>query len=357
MKKTITNLQSEAIELLKQLISTQSFSREEDKTAEILAKKLDEHGISFSRDKNNIWAVNQYFDEKKPTILLNSHHDTVKPSNAYTRDPFSPVIEEGKLFGLGSNDAGGCLVSLLVTFLHFYNEKNLSYNFCFLATAEEEISGKNGASLAFPQLPGIDFAIVGEPTQMNAAIAEKGLMVIDGEAHGFSGHAARGEGENAIYKAIKDISAIEILKFEEESEWLGPVKVTVTQVEAGSQHNVVPNSCRFVIDCRTTDKMGNEELFEHLKSICESELTARSFRLRPSFIDENHPFVQIAKSQGKTCYGSPTTSDQAVMNVSSLKLGPGDSARSHTADEFIFISEIEAGISDYISMLWELVEL
>lgn len=352
---SITELQSEAIELLKQLISTPSFSRAEEGTAELLRKKLEQHNIPFKQAGNNLWAVNKHFDERKPTILLNSHHDTVKPTNAYTRNPFSPEVENGALYGLGSNDAGGCLVSLLATFLHFYEEKNLNHNLCFLATAEEEISGKNGASLGFPQLPEISFAIVGEPTKMNAAIAEKGLMVIDGEAHGVSGHAARDEGENAIYKAIKDISVIENLKFDEESDWLGPVKVTVTQVEAGSQHNVVPNSCRFVVDCRTTDKMGNEELFEHLKSICASELTARSFRLRPSFIDEDHPFIQIAKQRGKTCYGSPTTSDQAVMNVPSLKMGPGDSARSHTADEFIYLSEIEKGIEDYIEMLGELL--
>ncbi len=353
--KTLQELQKDALELLKGLIRIESLSKQEDKTAELLNNFFVERGIPTKRLKNNVWAFNKYYDEKKPTILLNSHHDTVKPNPGYTNDPFDPMIKDGKLFGLGSNDAGGCLVSLIATFVHFYDKENLKYNFCIAATAEEEISGFDGLELVYPDLGPIDFAIVGEPTLMDIAVAEKGLMVLDCIAHGKAGHAAREEGENAIYKAINDIEWIRNYKFEKVSPHLGPMKMTVTIINAGYQHNVVPESCNYTIDVRITEMYKNEEVLRIIEENIESEVKPRSVRLRPSFIDPDHALVKAALKHGAKPYGSPTTSDQALVPVPSVKMGPGNSGRSHTANEFIWVSEVEEGIERYIKVLSELV--
>ena len=344
-------LSKEAIELLKQLIAVQSFSKEETGTAALIESFLNAKNIPFRRQKNNIWAQNQYFDAAKPTILLNSHHDTVRPNPSWTLNPFEPLERDGKLYGLGSNDAGGALCSLIVTFCHFYDKPHLAYNFVLAATAEEEISGRDGLELIVPSLPFIDFAIVGEPTEMHLAVAEKGLLVLDCVAHGKSGHAAREEGENAIYKALQDIQWINNYRFPKVSPTLGPIKMSVTIINAGSQHNVVPDSCRFTIDVRVTDQYTLEEIIEVIQQNIQSEIAARSIRLRPSSIAVEHPIVQAGIQLGRNTYGSPTTSDQALIDCPSLKMGPGHSGRSHTADEFIYLSEIEAGIVQYIKML------
>ncbi len=351
----LDKLQKDAIELLKNLIRTQSFSKQEHNTAEILNTFLVERGVKTIRKKNNVCAFNKHYDASKPTILLNSHHDTVNPNPGYTNDPFDPFVKDGKLFGLGSNDAGGCLVSLIATFLHFYEKEGMKYNFCIAATAEEEISGFDGLELVYPDLGPIDFAIVGEPTLMDIAVAEKGLMVIDCVAIGKAGHAAREEGDNAIYKAIKDIEWIKNYKFDRVSPHLGPMKMSVTIINAGYQHNVVPEKCQFTIDVRITEMYKNEEVLKIIDDNIESEVHPRSVRLRPSFIDPDHALVKAAVKLGAKTYGSPTTSDQALIPVPSVKMGPGNSARSHTANEFIYLIEIEEGIDKYIKMLTELV--
>ena len=351
----ISKLKSDAINLLKSLIRTESFSKQEDKTAELINTFLNERGIPTHRLKNNVWAFNKHFDAKKPTILLNSHHDTVNPNPGYTNDPFEAFEKDGKLFGLGSNDAGGCLVSLISTFIYFYEKENLKYNFVIAATAEEEISGFNGLELVYPELGPIDFAIVGEPTLMDIAVAEKGLMVLDCKAQGKAGHAAREEGDNAIYKALNDIEWIRNYKFENVSPHLGPMKMSVTIINAGYQHNVVPESCTFTIDVRITEMYRNEEVLRIIEENIQSEVTPRSVRLRPSFIDPEHALVKAAVKNGAKTYGSPTTSDQALIPVPSVKMGPGHSARSHSANEFIWLEEIEQGIEKYIKILSELV--
>lgn len=341
-----------AIDLLKFLIATPSFSKKEDEAAQQVADFFKERNIPYTRKLNNIWARNRYWDKDKPTLLLNSHIDTVKPANGWQRDPFHPGIEaEDILYGLGSNDAGGPLVALIATFLHFYEREDLPVNLIMAATAEEEISGAQGIASVIPELGAVDFAIVGEPTQMRMAIAEKGLMVVDGEAKGVSGHAAREEGVNALYLALDDIQVIRNLELDRISPLLGKVKMTVTQIEAGKQHNVVPDSCRFVIDVRTNECYRNEEVFEILQSQLQSELKPRSFRLNSSGIALEHPLVQSGLNLGLSYFGSPTLSDQALMPFPSLKIGPGDSARSHTADEYIRLSEIRAGIETYIRLI------
>lgn len=347
----MNSLSESAIGLLKEMIATQSFSKEEDQVVTLINNFLDSNDIETNQYKNNIWAINKHYNESLPTILLNSHHDTVKPNPGYTRDPFSPDIEKGTLYGLGSNDAGGPLVSLIATFIHFYEQKNLKYNLVIAATAEEEISGKNGVDCILDQMPKIDLAIVGEPTEMHLAIAEKGLMVLDCTAHGKSGHAARDEGENAIYIAMEDIQWIKNHRFEKVSESLGPIKMTATIIKAGSQHNVVPAECTFTLDVRTTDVYTNEEVKQVIEENLQSKIEARSFRLNPSAIPLEHPLVQSGIALGRKTYGSPTTSDQALLPVPSLKMGPGDSARSHTANEYIHLSEIEEGIGLYIKLL------
>ncbi|HWA34374.1 MAG TPA: M20 family metallo-hydrolase [Cyclobacteriaceae bacterium] len=337
--------------LLQRLIATPSFSKEESGTADIISEFLTRHSITPQRKGNNIWAQNKHFDPSKLTLLLNSHHDTVKPNPGYTRDPFAATIEGDKLYGLGSNDAGGPLVSLIGTFIHFFDRTDLKYNIVLAATAEEEISGVNGIEMLWPSLPKIDFAIVGEPTLTDVAIAEKGLLVVDCVAHGKAGHAAREEGENAIYKALKDIEWIKSYKFPKVSPALGEIKMSVTVIQAGQAHNQVPAECRFTIDVRVTDTYTLEDVFSIIKQNIKSAATPRSLRLKPSGISQDHPLVLAAKKLGKKLYGSPTTSDQALIPVPSLKMGPGDSARSHSADEFIFCEEVSDGIESYISLL------
>lgn len=347
----LTTLSSYSINLLKQLIAIPSFSKEEDKTADLIESALQEHGVSPRRVGNNVIAYNKYFVEGKPTILLNSHHDTVKPNPAYCRDPFLPAEEEGKLYGLGSNDAGGCLVALIAAFLYFYERKDLKYNLCLIASAEEEISGKAGIEEAYKHVADCAFAIVGEPTLLDLAIAEKGLMVLDCTAHGVSGHAAREEGVNAIYQAIADIEWFRTYQFPKKSAFLGPVKMSVTMISAGAQHNVVPATCEFVVDVRTTDAYSNVEVLNIIKEHVTCDVQARSTRLNPSSISLDHPVVQSGLALGKKTYGSPTMSDQALLPIPSVKVGPGDSARSHTADEFIYVSEINEGVHFYIQLL------
>lgn len=347
----LETLYKQSVELLRHLIATPSFSKEETVTANIIAGFLEEKGIRINRRLNNIWAYNLHFNAAKPTVLLNSHHDTVKPNSGYTRDPFDAIIEGDQLFGLGSNDAGGCLVSLIATFLYFYNRTDLQYNICLATTAEEEISGNDGLELVIPDLGKLEFAIVGEPTLMQLAIAERGLMVLDCTAHGRAGHAAREEGDNAIYKALPDINWFHQYRFNKESEVFGPIKMTTTIINAGSQHNVVPATCTFTVDVRVTDAYRNEEVLEIIRQHVTCEVKPRSIRLKPSSIDKNHPIVQSGISLGRETYGSPTTSDQSLLDIPSLKLGPGDSARSHMADEFVYLSEIRQGIDLYIKIL------
>jgi acetylornithine deacetylase len=348
-------LYQEARQLLAGLIALPSFSREEDKTADLIQAFLTRHGVATQRKGNNVWAYNRHFNPALATVLLNSHHDTVKPNSGYTKDPFGPLEVEGRLYGLGSNDAGGCLVALLATFLYFYPQDNLSYNLVMAATAEEEVSGVNGIELIYPDLGPIAFALVGEPTQMHLAVAEKGLMVLDAVAQGRSGHAAREEGENAIYKALPDIDWFRTFQFPRVSEYLGPVKMSVTVVKAGTQHNVVPDRCEFTIDVRVTDSYTHEEVLEIIRTHIRSEVTPRSMRLRSSRINKDHPIVRAGLKMGRNTYGSPTSSDQALIPVTSIKIGPGDSARSHTADEFIYLEEIREGIALYIQMLEEVI--
>ena len=340
------------IELLRRMIATPSVSREEERTADLLAEFLTSRGVDpVHRSHNNVWARNRWFDPAKPTILLNSHHDTVKPNSAYTRDPFAPDIEAGKLYGLGSNDAGASVVSLIAAFLHFYEAEGLRYNLCLALTAEEEVSGRNGIESILPELGELSFAIVGEPTGMELAIAERGLMVLDCVAHGKAGHAARNEGENAIYRAMQDIEWFRTYRFPQESQLFGNVKMSVTVINAGTQHNVVPAECRYTVDVRVTDRYTNEEVLEIVRSHVASDVTPRSTRLKPSYIDPSHPIVAAGLALGRHTYGSPTTSDQALLSIPSLKMGPGDSARSHSADEFVYVAEIEAGVDQYIAML------
>lgn len=351
----IQTLYQQAVTLLQLLIATPSYSKEENLTADIIEGFLKEKGITPNRKVNNLWMWNKHFNAAKPTILLNSHHDTVKPNSGYTRDPFDAKIEDGKLYGLGSNDAGGCLVSLISVFLYFYKRDDLKYNFCLATTAEEEISGVNGLELIIPQLGELDFGIVGEPTQMQLAVAERGLMVLDCVAHGKAGHAAREEGENAIYNAMRDIEWFRTFRFPKESALFGPVKMSVTVINAGSQHNVVPASCNFVVDVRVTDAYRNEEVLEIIRQHVKSDVKPRSIRLKPSSIDPNHPIVQAGVALGRSTYGSPTTSDQSLLDIQSIKVGPGDSARSHMADEFVYVAEIKEGIELYIQMLESIV--
>ena len=347
----IKQLTQKSIDLLQKLIAKKSFSSEEDETAILITQWFSTNDIKCESSNHNIWAKNKFFDEAKPTILLNSHHDTVKPNNGYTRDPYKPEIIDGKLYGLGSNDAGGSLVSLLALFTYYYNHEKLKYNLVIVASAEEESSGQHGLNSVLPMLPNIDFAIVGEPTLMKLAIAEKGLLVLDCYAHGKAGHAAHGLGENAIYKAIEAMEWFRTFQFPEVSNTLGKIKMTVTQINAGSQHNVIPADCHFVVDVRVTDKYSNLEVLNIVKNHVKIDVKPRSLRLNSSSISQEHPIVKAGISMGRDTYGSPTLSDQAVLSCPSLKLGPGDSLRSHTADEFIYVHEIEEGIQIYINLL------
>jgi acetylornithine deacetylase len=343
-------LTDRAVELLKHLIATPSISRSEEMAANIMEQAIRDLGFQPRREANNVWALDPRFDESRPTLLLNAHLDTVKPVATWTRNPYCPEQDGDVLYGLGSNDCGGGLVSLLQVFA-WLTAKEQPYNVIYLASAEEEVSGKDGISRVLPLLPPVEVAIVGEPTGMQPAIAEKGLMVLDVVAHGTSGHAARGEGVNAIYEALEDLHFLHTHKFRKVSDLLGPTIMNVTMIHAGTQHNVVPDRCEMVVDIRTNEFYQNEFVFEFLKKHLKSEVTARSFRLHSSRIDPHHPIVRRCKSMGLKPFGSPTLSDQALMSFPSLKLGPGDSSRSHSADEFIRISEIAAAIETYIRLL------
>jgi len=349
---TLTELTNYAIFLLKKLIEIESFSSDEDRTASLIEDWFKRYKVDYKRTKNNVWAVNKNFDESKPTLLLNSHHDTVKPNAAYTKDPFKAIVEDGKLYGLGSNDAGGCLVSLIAVFTYFYNESDLKYNLVIVASAEEESSGPDGLNSMLSVIPKVDVAIVGEPTLMNLAIAEKGLVVFDAKVTGTPSHAAHPNENNCIYNSIKVLQWFKDFKFEKSSEVLGDVKLTVTQINGGTQHNAVPAEVDLVIDVRVNDKYSNREIVEILQkqAPCNS-ITPRSLRLNSSSIPVNHELVKAGIAIGRSTYGSPTLSDQAVLTCPSLKLGPGDSTRSHSADEFIYINEIEEGIKIYVELL------
>ena len=341
---------SDAVELLKKLIATPSVSRNEKDAADIMEQTIRSYGFEPQREANNIWIIDPHYDESRPTLLLNAHIDTVKPVTSWTRDPFSPDVEDGVLYGLGSNDCGGGLCSLLQIF-RMLIQKPQHYNLIYLASAEEEVSGKDGITRALPLLPHIDLAIVGEPTGMNPAVAEKGLMVLDVIAHGKSGHAARNEGVNAIYEALDDMRWIRDYKFEKVSEFLGPTKMTLTVVNAGTQHNVIPDKCTMLVDIRTNEFYDNEEVFEFIRQHLKSEVKAHSFRLKSSRIDPEHPLIKKCVAMGMKPFGSPTLSDQALMHFPSFKLGPGESSRSHSANEFIRISEIRDAIAKYETLL------
>jgi acetylornithine deacetylase len=352
----IIKLQDDAIGLLKELIATPSFSKEEDETAGIICRFIGERNVLHTRIGNNVYALNKYYDPNKPTVLLNSHHDTVRPNKGYTLDPFTPVEKDGKLFGLGSNDAGGCLVSLLAAFLYFYERQDTRYNVVFAASAEEEISGVNGIELVLPFIGRIDCGIVGEPTQLEMAVAERGLMVIDCVAEGRAGHAARNEGENALYKAVDDINWIRGYRFERVSPLLGESRMTVTVINTDNQqHNVVPSQCRFVVDVRVNELYNFDEILDALQKNMKSRFKPRTTRMKPTSIPLDHPLVKSGIALGRGYFGSPTTSDKALMPFPTLKMGPGDSARSHTADEFIYIQEIKEGIEVYIALVEKMV--
>ena len=340
------------INLLKNLIATPSYSREEDKTADRILSFLIQEGIDSFRIKNNIVSKCKYWSANKPTLVLNSHHDTVKTNNSWTYDPFKPTIVGDQLFGLGSNDAGASLIALIATYIHFYDHQDLQFNLAFIAAAEEENSGPNGIRLVLKEIDfQPDLAVVGEPTEMQMAIAEKGLLVIDGISKGSGGHAAHPNNENAIYQALEDIQSIRNCNFSQVSSELGPVLKSVTQINAGSQHNVVPDECTYVVDVRVNELYTLNEVFKTLQSITKGKLTARSFKNNPSLIDPKHPIVTKGLSLGLSTYGSPTLSDQAHFNCPSIKIGPGKSTRSHQPDEFILLSEIDNGIEVYIKLL------
>lgn len=356
-----TPLVENAITLLKALIATPSMSREEGPTAELIAKYFGQNGIDHERLGHNVWAKNRHFDPAKPTLLLNSHHDTVKPNPSWTRDPFAPTVEGDVLYGVGSNDAGGCLVSLLATFVHVYDRTDLTYNVVMAATAEEEISGRGGIESLLPHLPPLAVALVGEPTQMQLAIAEKGLLVLDCTVTGRAGHAARDEGENALYKALPDIEWFQDYSYPKISPLLGPVKQSVTIIQAGTQHNVVPDVCTFTVDVRVTEQYTLEEILAIVRENVSATVTPRSVRLRPSGIATDHPLVEAGLALGRTTYGSPTLSDQALLTqngrvIPSLKCGPGHSERSHTADEFVLLSEVAEGIAGYVALVEGLLD-
>lgn len=357
MIKNTEQLYQKVLQLLGQLIAIPSFSKEEQDTAVCLEQFFLNEQIPVERIGNNLIVRNRYYDSNKPTVLLNSHHDTVRPNKGYTIDPFCPLIQDAKLYGLGSNDAGGALVALAAAFLHFYEREEIPYNLIYAATAEEEISGTGGIELILPALGPVAVALVGEPTQMQMAVAERGLMVLDVRVTGKAGHAARNEGVNALYKALEEIAWFRSCTFEKNSSLLGPVTMNVTSIETeNKQHNVVPSVCTYVVDVRVNELYTFEELLDRIRKQISSEVKPRSTRLRSTAIPLEHPLVQAGLQLGRTCYGSPTTSDKALMPFPSLKMGPGDSARSHTADEFIYLEELEEGIALYIQLLEKLFE-
>ena len=346
----------DAVELLQALIATPSTSRDEARTGDLLFAFLADHGAAPERLYNNVWARAEGFDPRRPTLLLNSHHDTVRPAASYTRDPYAPTLEEGRLYGLGSNDAGASVVSLAETFLTF-RTRRLPFNLVVALSAEEECMGEHGMRALLPALGPIDMALVGEPTGMQAATGERGLVVLDCTAHGRSGHAARGEGINALYIAMDDIARLRTFRFERESQLLGPVGIAVTQIEAGTQHNVVPDTCRFVVDVRTTDAYSNEEVVEQLRAVLHSDVVPRSTRIRAAAVGDDHPLVRAARAVGRQTFVSPTTSDRTLMPFPSLKMGPGESARSHSADEFVLVAEVDEAITIYEQYIEQLAKL
>lgn len=349
---TFTNTYfEEAVDLLSDLIRCPSFSKEESLTASIIEEHLTRKGCKPTRHLNNVYVKCKHYDDSKPTVLLNSHHDTVKPNSGYSNNPFNPLQKGGKLYGLGSNDAGGALVSLLTTFLHFQEQDALPFNLVFAATAEEEISGQNGISALLEKTGKFEFGIVGEPTEMRMATAEKGLMVLDCITYGESGHAAYDDFRNSIYEALGAIHWFQTYQFGKVSTTLGPIRMNVTQINAGRAHNVIPERCEFVVDIRTTDTYTNKEVLDIVERSVDCAVTARSTRLNPSGIDEEHSIIKVAKQLDIITYGSPTLSDQALMNFPTVKIGPGKSERSHTADEFIYLEEIWSGIKLYIRMI------
>lgn len=355
--ETYRQYPEEAVRLLRALIAIPSTSRDEKAAADLMEQTIQSYGFATHREGNNVWTVDPQYDAQRQTLLLNAHIDTVKPVKTWTRDPFSPTIEDGRLYGLGSNDCGGGLVTLLQVFRYFCGEgdkKHIPYNLVYLASAEEEVSGTEGIVKALPLLPHIDVAIVGEPTGMQPAIAEKGLMVLDLIAHGKSGHAARNEGVNAIYEALDDMRWIRDYRFEQESPLLGPVKMTLTVVNAGTQHNVIPDTCTMLVDVRSNEFYTNEEIYDIVRQHVKSEVKAHSFRLHSSHISPEHPLVRRCVELGMKPYGSPTLSDQALMPFPSFKLGPGESSRSHSADEYILLEEISEAVKLYIEVLEDL---
>ncbi len=357
MKRTpdLTALHEDALGLLRQLISMPSFSREEHGTAAILRSAMKEYGIEAQTHLNNVWCRNRAYNPALPNLLLNSHHDTVRPNAGYTLNAFEPLEREGRLHGLGSNDAGASLVALLAAFRYFNERKDLRYNLVFAATAEEEISGPNGIESLLPVIGTIDCGIVGEPTGMRMAVAEKGLLVLDCIVRGTAGHAAREEGENAIYKALADIGWFRNYRFARESSLLGPVKLSVTLIGAGTQHNVVPDECRFTVDVRVNDCYTHEEILQEMRAHVGCEIHPRSLRLRATSIDLAHPIVRAGAAIGLESFGSSTLSDKALMPFPALKIGPGESGRSHTADEFVMLDELYAGIDTYIRLLTQIL--
>ncbi len=342
---------SQSVGLLQQLIKTPSFSGEEGLAADLVENYLCSYSIKTERKFNNLWCYNKYFDPSKPTILLNSHLDTVRPNEEYTNDPFCPEVRNGRLYGLGSNDAGGCLVSLIAAFMHYYSYQGLGFNLCLAATAEEENSGRNGIVSILPLLGHLDFAIVGEPTLLQMAVAERGNLVIDCVATGRSGHAAREEGENAIYKCLAAIEWFQTYNFPGQVKDVSPVKMTVTMINAGNQHNIVPARCSFTVDIRNDASYSHQQILNLIKANTDIKFTVRPNPLRASSLPMDHPFVKTGIALGCKTYSSPTSSDQAWLNIPSVKMGPGDSARSHTADEFIYLEEIKRGINLYIKLL------
>ena len=341
---------NDAVSLLEQLIAISSFSKEENTVADFLERYIEIKGYVASRKDNNVWILSPGFDTSRPTILLNSHIDTVRPVTGWNRNPLIPSIENGRLYGLGSNDAGASVVCLLQTFFYLTQQQQ-AYNLIFAASAEEEISGKNGLESLLSELPKIDFAIVGEPTQMNLAVAEKGLMVLDCTVHGQAGHAARNEGVNAIYRALADIEWFKTFEFAKKTDLLGPVKMSVTQINAGTQHNVIPDKCTFVVDVRSNEMYSNQDILDEIRKHVGCDVNARSTRLSSTATPLHHPIVKRGRELNRTLFGSPTLSDQSLMSFPSLKMGPGDSARSHTADEFILLSEIKESIEIYTQLL------
>ena len=341
---------NDAVSLLEQLIAISSFSKEENTVADFLERYIEIKGYVASRKDNNVWILSPGFDTSRPTILLNSHIDTVRPVTGWNRNPLIPSIENGRLYGLGSNDAGASVVCLLQTFFYLTQQQQ-AYNLIFAASAEEEISGKNGLENLLSELPKIDFAIVGEPTQMNLAVAEKGLMVLDCTVHGQAGHAARNEGINAIYRALADIEWFKTFEFVKKTDLLGPVKMSVTQINAGTQHNVIPDKCTFVVDVRSNEMYSNQDILDEIRKHVGCDVNARSTRLSSTATPLHHPIVKRGRELNRTLFGSPTLSDQSLMPFPSLKMGPGDSARSHTADEFILLSEIKESIEIYTQLL------